>query len=139
MAHALPCNEAAICDQCMMHGIACVHRWCRDSPLFKDRCSNPHCRLVHADHMPTISGGPEYIVFSGKLPPYRSYGRAVRWVWDEEALADYVDAGNSLLLDERYLETQATWAASFEDQVASGIRTYESVRATCTDACLLAE
>lgn len=78
-SHGLRCNEASVCDQCIMLEVACVHRLCMPSPNSRAQCPRPICYYLHTDHMPDIQGthhpeDPNWIVLPGKLKEYLSDG-----------------------------------------------------------------
>ncbi|KXT05021.1 hypothetical protein AC578_10321 [Pseudocercospora eumusae] len=67
IAHGLPCNEAAVCDQCQLFEQPCIHRWCPNSRDSKADCSNNACRYTHRDSITTTEGEPTWIVVYGNF------------------------------------------------------------------------
>ncbi|KAK3071037.1 hypothetical protein LTR53_009398 [Teratosphaeriaceae sp. CCFEE 6253] len=79
-SHGLPCDEDAVCSQCVHHEVACVHHWCKLSKDSKEECPRTDCHYVHKDHMPTSEflKGVEWLVVPGNLRGYMSAGRKGR-------------------------------------------------------------
>ncbi|KAK3625626.1 hypothetical protein LTR56_015395 [Elasticomyces elasticus] len=79
-SHGLPCDEDSICAQCIYHGVACVHHWCKLSKASKADCPRAECHYVHKDHMPTSDylQGVDWLVVPGNLRGYMSAGRKGR-------------------------------------------------------------
>lgn len=82
--HGLPCNEAAVCEQCKYSSTACIHRVCRRSPNSRERCPDSECRYLHMDYLPTNQHVPvsAYIALPGRLREYCLDGKrnAIRWM-----------------------------------------------------------
>ncbi|KAK5720989.1 hypothetical protein LTR15_006951 [Elasticomyces elasticus] len=79
--HGLHCSESAVCYQCKMFGVGCVHRICRLSPNSKEVCPRPNCRYLHRDHCPVPDMDlslADYIILPGRLTEYRAKGRVRR-------------------------------------------------------------
>jgi len=82
--HGLPCNEAPVCEQCIISDTACTHRLCAESPAYKDECTNLECRYVHKDYMPlsdAIFDKYDYIVLPGRLRRYLVDGKLNEMEW----------------------------------------------------------
>ncbi|KAK4896823.1 hypothetical protein LTR27_005420 [Elasticomyces elasticus] len=67
-SHSLPCDEDAVCAQCIYHGVACVHHWCKLSKASKADCPRTECHYVHKDYMPTSDylQGVDWLVVPGE-------------------------------------------------------------------------
>jgi hypothetical protein len=82
-SHGLKCNEAPVCQECMLREIACIHHSCRLSAKSRKDCLRSVCYYVHEDHMPDAQGihnpaDPDWIVLPGKLLEYGSAGHIAR-------------------------------------------------------------
>lgn len=70
-AHALPCDENAVCEQCELGGTPCVCRWCGGrSAKYRGECHDSDCRYVHKDYLPADGLRfikDEYIILPGEL------------------------------------------------------------------------
>ncbi|KAK6398156.1 hypothetical protein LTR65_003236 [Meristemomyces frigidus] len=69
-AHGLPCDESGVCEQCILHEVACIHHWCKLSRESESDCPRRSSRYVHEDAMSDLRG--EWLVLPGKVSEYRS-------------------------------------------------------------------
>jgi len=121
-SHGLPCNEAAVCDQCMLHEVACVHRWCQLSPEKQSECEMPTCRYVHRDSMPDSAQSLKWLILPGNLMGYLESERKGRMSRAPEDLNLTVGGVNAK-------QTEAKKV--MEDYVNEGNATLETVRMNC--------
>lgn len=91
-AHGLTCNEDAVCDNCRLYEVPCVHRRCRLSPDRKADCQDNDCRYVHRDSADAIISALKGIIVSGKLQKYLSKGQMPDRSFDDLNLFEDWDA-----------------------------------------------
>lgn len=80
-SHGLPCNESPVCEQCILHEVACVHHVCQLSPDSREDCQDGHCHYVHNDHMPCRLDDPEYLLMPGLALRHDVAGHRSKFIW----------------------------------------------------------
>ncbi|KAK5124193.1 hypothetical protein LTR85_001896 [Meristemomyces frigidus] len=128
-AHALPCNEGPVCEQCILHKVACIHHTCTLSPKSDADCPRKDCRYVHEDRKPddVRSGEALWVVLPGRVSEYLSRGRVYRMRWSdlsEEEIDERL---------ERYVERQQEALDTMSELVRLGEENWKTVadRSVC--------
>ncbi|KAK4550152.1 hypothetical protein LTR36_003119 [Oleoguttula mirabilis] len=125
-SHGLPCNEAAVCEQCILHEVACVHRRCRLSPQSKAACPRPSCRYVHEDYLPRSPFeqlDADWIILPGNLRGYLCAERKCR---------RFAPRCFSTQVVRRFVERQRVGLEGMREFVQRSGATWESVAMVCT-------
>ena len=88
-AHGLKCNEASVCNECLLRKVPCVHHWCNQSQQTKDSCPGTSCRYAHQDQVDALAkpNAPRWIVLQGKIQDHLSEGQ-LRNKWPHSSAAE---------------------------------------------------
>ncbi|KAK5735539.1 hypothetical protein LTR17_008072 [Elasticomyces elasticus] len=133
-SHALPCSEEEVCEQCILHGVACVHHWCKLSKNKRRECPRNDCHYVHKDHMPNSEAlkSVEWLVLPGNMRGYMSAGRK-GMMYDDRDRESYGGREDKYedweLRDIKSIQEEAR--AEMSSCVARGVASWNTIIMTC--------
>ncbi|KAK4565423.1 hypothetical protein LTR86_004040 [Recurvomyces mirabilis] len=139
-SYGLPCDEDAVCYQCIYHGVACVHHWCKLSRHSKEDCPRGDCHYVHKDYMPTSDCFEDiaWLVLPGSLRGYMSAGRKGK-TYRCDSYDSETEEGEEDWNSQVVKETQQAALDEMSAVVARGEASWETVVMTCECATMEAE